>query len=280
MRKTGIPTSAYFGAGDAFDGFIKMKSHGFDCADYQNLVNTENELFSLTDAQFEERLVSHKAAAENAGVIINQTHGPWRSPKDATEQDRAERFEKMTKALWATSVLGCKYMAIHPIMPYGCGANPEPERFMELNIQFFEKLIGEAKKYGVVICFENMPFPFLTLSSTSQIGEFVKSMNSENFKMCLDTGHCAVMKESPADAIRNYGDIIKIMHVHDNNGTNDLHKFPFDGVIDWEDFGKALSFMDKNVVLSLETSASKSAEDWEDKQKELSDRAKKIINFK
>lgn len=277
MRKIGTPTSVYFGLGDAYDGFVKMKSHGFDSADYQNLVNTENELFALSDSEFEKRLSAHKEAAKEAGVVINQTHGPWRSPRDATEEDRAERFEKMTKTLWATSVLGSKFMAIHPIMPYGCGANPEPERFMELNLQFFEKLTAEAKKYGVVICFENMPFPALTLSSTKQIADFVRTINSDNFKMCLDTGHCAVMKESPADALRSCGDIIKIMHVHDNDGSHDSHKIPFDGVIDWEDFGKALSDVNEDVVLSLETSASRSAENWEEIQKDLCNRVKKLI---
>ncbi len=277
MRKIGTPTSVYFGLGDAYDGFVKMKSHGFDSADYQNLVNTENELFALSDSEFEKRLSAHKEAAKEAGVVINQTHGPWRSPRDATEEDRAERFEKMTKTLWATSVLGSKFMAIHPIMPYGCGANPEPERFMELNLQFFEKLTAEAKKYGVVICFENMPFPALTLSSTKQIADFVRTINSDNFKMCLDTGHCAVMKESPADALRSCGDIIKIMHVHDNDGSHDSHKFPFDGVIDWEDFGKALSDVNEDVVLSLETSASRSTENWEEIQKDLCNRVKKLI---
>ena len=277
MRKTGITTSSYFGTGDAGDGFVLMKKHGFDSADYQNLVNTENELFALSDSEFEKRLLAHKEAAKEAGVVINQTHGPWRSPQDATEEDRAERFEKMSKALFATSVLGCKYMAIHPIMPYGCGANPEPERFMELNFEFFTKLTAEAKKYGVIICFENMPFPALTLSSASQIAEFVKMINSDNFKMCLDTGHCAVMKESPAEAVRNFGDIIKILHVHDNDGARDLHQYPFDGVIDWSDFSKALKGLDKDVVLNLETGAGRSSEKWEEIQIDLNNRARKLI---
>lgn len=277
MRKTGITTSSYFGTGDAGDGFVLMKKHGFDSADYQNLVNTENELFALSDSEFEKRLLAHKEAAKEAGVVINQTHGPWRSPQDATEEDRAERFEKMSKALFATSVLGCKYMAIHPIMPYGCGANPEPERFMELNFEFFTKLTAEAKKYGVIICFENMPFPALSLSSASQIAEFVKMINSDNFKMCLDTGHCAVMKESPAEAVRNFGDIIKILHVHDNDGARDLHQYPFDGVIDWSDFSKALKGLDKDVVLNLETGAGRSSEKWEEIQIDLNNRARKLI---
>ena len=277
MRKTGITTSSYFGTGDAGDGFVLMKKHGFDSADYQNLVNTENELFALSDSEFEKRLLAHKEAAKEAGVVINQTHGPWRSPQDATEEDRAERFEKMSKSLFATSVLGCKYMAIHPIMPYGCGANPEPERFMELNFEFFTKLTAEAKKYGVIICFENMPFPALSLSSASQIAEFVKMINSDNFKMCLDTGHCAVMKESPAEAVRNFGDIIKILHVHDNDGARDLHQYPFDGVIDWSDFSKALKGLDKDVVLNLETGAGRSSEKWEEIQIDLNNRARKLI---
>ena len=114
-------------------------------------------------------------------------------------------------------------------------------------------------------------------STPSQIAEFVKTINSENFKMCLDTGHCAVMKESPADAVRKYGDIIKIFHVHDNDGARDSHMYPFDGVIDWADFSEALKGLDENVVLNLETGAGRSSEKWEERQIDLNNRARKLI---
>ena len=72
-------------------------------------------------------------------------------------------------------------------------------------------------------------------------------------------------------------DKLVTLHVHDNDGVNDLHRFPFDGVINWESFAKALSELGEDVVLSLETSASRSAENWEEIQKDLCNRAKKLI---
>ena len=83
MRKTGTESAAYFGLGGEKDGFKKMKSHGFDCVDYQGFVNTETELFTASDSAFESRLKEIYKGAEAEGIEIYQTHGPWRYPPRA-----------------------------------------------------------------------------------------------------------------------------------------------------------------------------------------------------
>ncbi|MBQ0110477.1 MAG: sugar phosphate isomerase/epimerase [Oscillospiraceae bacterium] len=253
VRKVGIASSPYFSE-FGLDCYKEMKKDGFDCADVGFFTSTDGVPYTLSEAAFEKMMLDHKTAAKEAGIEIFQTHGPWRwPPQDGTEEQRAERMEKMEKAIYGTHLLGCKIMVIHPIMPYGCDSDGDYEKFMEINREFFAKLLITAEKYGVIIAFENMPFLGLTISPPQKILEFVKEMNSPYFKMCLDTGHANVFHSSPAEAVRQAGEYIVALHVHDNDGNGDHHQNPYRGNIDWEDFKSALEESLSICAVSLET---------------------------
>ena len=123
------------------------------------------------------------------------------------------------------------------------------------------RLAEYGKEYGVTVCFENMPFRELPLSPTKEILRMVKEINSDYFKVCLDTGHSAVLGESPADAVRLLGKkYLQVMHVHDNNGERDNNWLPGSRVINWDDFSKALFDIKYEGALVLETGVSRFAE--------------------
>lgn len=254
MIKVGIESGAYLGRYGFAEGLKKMVAHGYEALDYQDFCNTETPLFQCSEAEFEKRLKEERKQIEDAGLVISQTHGPWRwPPQDFTEEQRAERFEKMAKSIRGNAILGCENFVIHPIMPFGDNQDPEPEKLWSMNYEFMGRLTEVAKEYGVVICFENMPMRALSLSRPSEILKFVKNINSDHFKMCLDTGHCAVFGESPAEAVRLIGkDILRVLHIHDNNGQGDLHWIPYTGVIDWTDFAAALQEIGFEGAASLE----------------------------
>ena len=259
MRKTGIETDAYFGINDSEKGFYQMKSHGFDCADYQNLLNTENELFSLSENEFEKHLLNDAKHAKNAGIEIYQVHGPWRyPPRDTTQEDRAERSEKFKKVIRGTALLGSKYMIMHPIMPWGPHAAPDEKLFWDMNIEFISNLLPTAEKENVVICLENMPFPAHPITTSEHVHRFITEINHPNLKACLDTGHALVCKKNPADDVRLLKDSLVTMHVHDNKGDLDYHLTPYSGVCDWEDFRNALTSISEEVPLILETMPNRS----------------------
>ena len=260
---TGIQSGAYFNDKDAYlpgwelslsQASDRIAALGYSCMDYQNFVHTDTELFDYSPVKFASRLETEKKIIRNAGLSISQTHGPWRwPPRDSDASERAERLEKMTRSLEGTRLLDCRYMAVHPIMPYGPGDNPDPERFLQLNLEFFSRLVQQAAKYEVTLCLENMPFPALTLARPQEILDFVRILDSPWMRVCLDTGHCAVLGLSAADEARRLGDSLAILHVHDNDGRGDLHWAPYAGVTDWEDFSRALRQIGFNGVVSLET---------------------------
>ena len=100
--------------------------------------------------------------------------------------------------------------------------------------------------------------PDLSMASSSKILEFAKLINDKYFKLCLDTGHSAIMKDSPAEDVRILGkEYLETLHIHDNNGKYDIHAHPFSGVINWEDFGRALYEIRYDGVINLEVHEAK-----------------------
>lgn len=278
----------YFPYGDAYarygkEAFAKMKAAGFSAVDY-NMAETETELYTLSETELEAKMLADKKAASDADVEISQVHGPWRwPPQDATEEQRQERLEKMKRSLLATRMLGCKYWVVHPIMPYWITdlETGDAQKTWDLNLTFMQELLSYAKEQDVTICLENMPMCKFSMATPQNVFDFVKIINDEHFKICLDVGHTAVFPDlSPANAVRELGDAIKVLHIHDNMGNKDSHLRPTEGIVDWDDFGKALKEIGFNGVFSLETEFDYglSDEELEAESIKLCDIARSIIN--
>lgn len=188
----------------------------------------------------------------------------------------------MKRSILITNMLGCKYWVVHPIMP--CGTNDlntgDSQKTWNLNKEFMSELLDFAKSCDVTICLENMPMRNFPLANPTQILKFVKSINDDHFKICLDTGHAAVFPgSSVGDAVRELGEEIKVLHVHDNMGDRDSHLYPTKGIIDWVDFINALKVINFNGVFSLETEPSTELDDkdYESANIELYSIAKKLV---
>lgn len=279
--KTGIMSDAYTSPYGLERGYSKMKEHGYDYADFQGLINVNSELFELPEEPFRVRLEREAETARAAGIAVLQTHGPWGgSSTDLTRQLRKKKLEQVKKAIRGTAYLGCEYFVIHNLMPFGDSDGDNKRSVYEINREFFAKAVEYAESLDVTVCLENMPFPQQYLARPADMLKFVESLKSENFRMCLDTGHCAVHGISAADSVRLLGkDYLKVLHVHDNNGVSDFHWPPYTGVIDWDDFSKALHEIDYEGSVSLETCVPRDlpiGEERERRERELAAAAKKI----
>ena len=259
----------------------ELRALGYECIDYQGFAETETELFSMSDEAFEKYLRDVKEILDGVGLSVSQTHGPWRyPPQDATEEDRAERFEKMSRALHGTAILGAPYMVLHNLMPFGREDEEGSEPFvLELNRDFFARLCDVAAGEGVTVCLENMPFPLQYMATPERTLAFVKSLGHPNLRVCLDVGHATRLGVSAGDAVRLLGkEYLRTLHVHDNDGTKDRHWMPYHGLTDWEDFSAALQEIGFEGTLSIETKLARdpSEEPLEVKKKQLFEAAKRI----
>lgn len=252
--KIGIQNNAYTRRYGWQEGVRLLAEDGWQCIDYQGFVRTEDALFAMGGEAFDRTIREQRAMLAARGIAVSQTHGPWRyPPHDYTVWQREERLEKSIRALHGTALLGCDAMVMHPLMPFGPGENPEPELFMQINIAFFRRLLAEAAQVGVTVCLENMPMGALPLARPEEILRFVQAMDSPFFRVCLDTGHSAVLGITPGDAVRQLGRYLQVLHVHDNDGKRDLHWLPYAGCVDWEDFAAALQEVGFDGTVSVET---------------------------
>ena len=236
--------------------YQKLKEHGYSCVDF-NMMSTDSFPYSDSQKETEHKLIFEKNLAKESNIEIYQVHGPWHwPPNDSTEELRSLKLENVKRSLWATSVLGCKNWVIHPIMP--CDINDKgtekQQITKDINFEFMRKTLEIAKSYGITVCLENMPMRNFSLATPYEILDFVKLMNDDNFKICLDTGHVATFPElSAAQAVRDLGNNIRAFHIHDSVPDRDLHLLPYFGTIDWNDFSKALKEINYKGGICLET---------------------------
>lgn len=235
--------------------FEMLRACGFDAMDY-NLADTETWLYTAPEAEAEAFAAAEREAIARAGLFVSQVHGPWRCPPiDFTEDDRAERLEKMRRSMRVAAWLGCKNWVIHPIMPFGWEeiGTADAEKTWQMNRAFFGELLQTAKEYDLTVCLENMPFERFSISVPETTLRFVREMNDARLKICFDTGHAAFYSgEKIGREVRALGDEICVFHIHDTQLRQDLHLYPFMGVIDWKDFATALREIRFDGVFSLE----------------------------
>ena len=66
-------------------------------------------------------------------------------------------------------------------------------------------------------------------------------------------GHALLVGKEIYSTIQEIGRNLVALHVHDNDGRNDQHLFPYMGVMDWDRFVKGLKDAGYKGALSFET---------------------------
>ena len=120
--KIGIEDAPYLRRFGVEKGYEYLKSLGYDCVDYQRFLNTNTPLFECGGAEFDSAVSKDRKIIESAGLEVFQVHAPWRWPaQDATEEDRAERFEKMAESIREVSSVGTGKATVMAVVPAGRG---------------------------------------------------------------------------------------------------------------------------------------------------------------
>lgn len=247
--KLGITNTAYDASYNNPEGYLKMREHGYECADFQGLADKNSEYYKNKDL-----LAKEKAAADAAGIKFSQLHGIWPA-YETTPEGLKEKREHLIWAIENAHLLGCERVVYHPDMPLGFDA--DGEEIYRSNLETAKVLLPYAKKHNVTVCIENMPFTAAQFSRACRMIELVEEIDHPLFKMCLDTGHVAVFGDDCGEAVKRIGKHLAALHVHDNDGTADQHILPYLGVINWEGFVKALGEIGFSGTLSFETAPKK-----------------------
>ena len=275
MLKIGVQSASWYNREDPLASFEYIKSCGFDAVDFNidgyvstAKLNKEGLQETFFDQSLEEILAYFtplKEASEKTGVEISQMHAPF--PAYFGGNDELNEYIRMImdKCFAVCEYVHCPAIVVHPTG----GATKEEE--WANNWDMYRKLIPIIKKYkGVKICLENL---FTTRPNRIEEGKLcaaeeqvklIDTLNEEAggdyFGFCFDVGHAILLRKNIRDYLVTMGHRVTILHLHDNNGVDDLHMPPYsylangrNHVCNWDTLVEGLAEIGYRGVLAFET---------------------------
>lgn len=253
--KIGISLDGYVHSNDAVEAVRRLSRIGFDAVDF-DFFNYMHETSILSGSNWRESVLSIRRAADDSGIAFCQLHSPMgRYMDDRRDADR--EWQMMVRSFETCSMLGAPWAVVHSTRRRAGITRETYAETLEFNISRIQSLCDQAKAFGVGIALENL-LPFgddLAKDGVNQITDVITVVDRcarDNLCACLDTGHAFCSGIRPSDAARLLGNRLKVLHIHDNDGSGDQHLAPFIGKIDWADFMVALNEIRYSGVFSLE----------------------------
>ena len=279
-RRISVQTGGVFERFGPDEGMRLIGRAGFDCVDLgldgclpgsQIRSGAAEGVFTLPFEEFIGNIIKPiRDAGVRYGVGFGQAHAPFPTWTSADEAMNAFLLRSFEMCLDACQYLECPYLVVHPaFLRYQDRLDPDFER--ELNIRRYSGLIPAAKRTGVKILLENMFTSFggrvigAACSDMHDACGYIDTLNGiageEIFGFCYDSGHAALLGLDQGIAIRTLGHRILAVHLHDNDGQRDSHRFPYYGVIDWETVLRAFRETGYKGSINFETYAELDAHD-------------------
>ena len=266
MKKIGISCSKAVSRLGHERAFEIIKASGFDAIDYGlELYDLTKAPYTSSEEEFVEFFKDVKRLADNAGLIISQTHGRCKTYVPDDFEKTSEDFHKVCELdLKATQILGAPACVVHFMNNTRWGK--QPEAFMrDKSREMFAKIIPFAEKYKTKIALETFGAARVQgarirdfFADPTEFKYQFDSMNTEYKTMCVDTGHTHEAESfwvpPPQDMIRILGSDITLLHLHDNSGHWDDHLLPGMGNIKWGEVFGALDEVGYSGVYNFELS--------------------------
>ena len=217
-----------------------VKAAGFDGIDFSFVDGVGKAYLDADDWQ--ENAARIRRALDKEGLVCHQTHAPVGC--SATEKlcPKTPAIARVIRSFAFSKILGAKMVVVHAI------TDVKPADFDLYNIRFYKLLEPYATEADVLIAVENLfkfDAKYHRFEGVFETGEkasaFISKLRSSCFVMCVDTGHAQLTGTPPEKMIAtmNKG-LVKAVHLHDNDGKDDLHLLPYSGVIDWDGVLSAL----------------------------------------
>ena len=204
-------------------GLEMLKQAGFDTIDYSLYQPFAIEMLLKDDYMFKARRT--KELLDKYGLLCNQAHASFKFALGMEMNENCPEYLTICRGIEYAGYLGAKCIVIHPVK----NKDFSEEQFIDFNIKYIKTLQPFAQKYGIKIAVENMSGSF------DRINKIVSALSSEDFIMCLDTGHAQITGLEVSEFIKCLlPQRLGALHVHDNNGVNDQHTLPYLGICDWD----------------------------------------------
>ena len=275
MLKVGVQSAGWYFKDDPMGSCKHIKECGFEAMDFnidhylsEGRLAKEGVYPSFFDKSVEEILAfvtPLKEASEATGVAVGQMHAPFPVWIKDMEEVNDYIFMALDKCFAVAEYLNCPAIVVHPVQ------RSTKEKEWDTNMMIYRRLIPVIKKYkGVKICLENIfsrrPGRIIEgrLANAADACRMIDLLNEEAggdyFGFCLDVGHANLTNRNIKEYVKELGSRLTILHIHDNNGFEDLHMIPYSylstgssHVCDWQGFVEGLKEIGYKGVLAFET---------------------------
>ncbi len=231
---------------DKYDDIIAInmiKEAGFDAYDY-SMFRAKGERDMLGD-DYIERARNLRKISDEIGILCRQAHAPFSFQYTNKIDISDPEYLKIVRSMEVASILGAKNIIVHTVKK----DLPDGFELEDYSREFYRSFIPYCEKYNISISVENLvgrhpetKEKFEVFSNPLKHIEFVKSLESKYFNICIDVGHSALLGYMPEDVINAMdSSLFKTIHIHDNDFERDSHVLPYEGKTDWEAVTKALA---------------------------------------
>ncbi len=280
MLKLGVQSQNAIEDANPAAGFEMLKKAGFSSVDFSlhgYLINKDiyqgrmNHFFDPDIEELKAFFVPHKEAAKEAGVVFGQMHMPYPIyvPKGSRELNTYLREQVAHKSMEICAFLECPFIVVHGFKLARFLGSEEAE--WEETEKFIHEIAPMAKENGITICIENLydgvgghliEGPCCNVRRCVEcIDRINDQYGAEVLGFCFDTGHANLVGLDFEDFITRLGHRLKVLHIHDNDGVQDLHQIPFTftrtrencTATDWEGFLGGLRAIHFDGILNFET---------------------------
>ena len=168
-----------------------------------------------------------KRTGDELGVDLVQAHAS--NSAYAPGENRDYCMKMLRREMRICQMLGIPGMVVHGI----CKAHGDREDFMVKNAEMYGELLPTAEQTGVRIYTENTcrhTCPTYYLYDGADLNELRSRLgNHPLFGFCWDVGHANCQGVDQYKCIKDMGDGLLAVHIHDNDGCRDLHLQPYSG---------------------------------------------------
>lgn len=253
--------------------YASIKEAGFTAVDWnidQNLTPTDiRNLTYAGKSVFEHSIqdvIDHFAEEieiiRKYGLTITQAHAPFPAYVSGHPEVLEFMIHVYENCIRLCHHAGCRNLVIHSISLAESDTYNTPETVAQLNRHLYESLIPTLLECNVTVCLENL----FTRAAAPMEGacsdphdavQWIDELNAkagrEVFGFCLDVGHLNLLNKNLRTYIPILGKRIKALHVHDNDGRDDLHLAPMTGTVNWAVLCDALKGIGYDGDISFET---------------------------
>ncbi|MBO5270499.1 MAG: sugar phosphate isomerase/epimerase [Clostridia bacterium] len=244
---------------------INFNKFGFECSDAETMHLIREAGFDsiFTSFMSAEDTARFKSLAEDAGLVYESIHAPYRGINCIwSEGEKGDDYvEELKTVADRCADSGIGYFTLHCMnVPRFNVDITGVQRYSELGLDRFRRVVEHAEACGVKACFENVEFPQFEMKC------FMDAFRAEGHKslgFTWDVGHEHCYPAPGFDVAAEFGDLMVGTHVHDNFGQkdphvitwdDDSHLLPFDGTLNYFTVARSLKACGYTGTITLETS--------------------------